>query len=143
MVNKKEWPGLPIFLTCQNLDFLTPKNKLKKIGINWKYVLLGIPSETEVAVWKPSVETQAYSQTESHSVMSDSLQPHGLYRRWNSPGQNTAVGSLSLLQSIFLTQGSNPGLPHCRRILYQPSHKGSPRILEWVVSVIHRDTAKI
>ena len=50
---------------------------------------------------------------------------------WNSPGQNTGVGSLSLLQGIFPDQGSNPGLPHCR-ILYQLSHKGSPRILEWV-----------
>ena len=49
---------------------------------------------------------------------------------WNSPGQNTGVGSLSLLQGIFPTQGSNPGLPHCRWILYQLSHKGSPRILE-------------
>ena len=47
-------------------------------------------------------------------------------------GQNTGVGSLSLLQGIFPTQGSNPGLPHCRQILYQLSHKGSPRILEWV-----------
>ena len=46
---------------------------------------------------------------------------------WTSPGQNTGVGSLSLLQGIFLTQGSNPGLPHCKRwILYQLSHKGSP-----------------
>ena len=44
----------------------------------------------------------------------------------------TGVGSLSLLQGIFLTQGLNPGLLHCRRILYQLSHKGSPRILEWV-----------
>ena len=43
----------------------------------------------------------------------------------NSPGQNTGVGSLSLLQGIFPTQISNPGLPHCRRILYQLSHKGS------------------
>ena len=51
---------------------------------------------------------------------------------WNSPGQNTGVGSLSLLQGIFPTQGSNPGLPHCRRILYHLSHQGSPRILEWV-----------
>ena len=40
--------------------------------------------------------------------------------------------SLSLLQVIFPTQGLNSGLPHCRRILYQLSHKGSPRILEWV-----------
>ena len=44
----------------------------------------------------------------------------------NSPGQNTGVGSLSLLQGIFPTQGSNPGLSHCRQILYQLSHKGSP-----------------
>ena len=53
-------------------------------------------------------------------------------RPWNSPGQNTGVGSLSLLQGIFLTQGSNTGLPHCSWILYQLSHKGNPRILEWV-----------
>ena len=45
---------------------------------------------------------------------------------------NTGVGSLSLLQRIFPTQESNPGLPHCRWILSQLSHKGSPRILEWV-----------
>ena len=51
---------------------------------------------------------------------------------WNSPGQSTGVGSLSLLQGIFPTQGSNPGLPHCRQILYQLSHKGRPRTLELV-----------
>ena len=51
---------------------------------------------------------------------------------WNSPGPNNGVGSHSLLQEIFPTQRSNPGLPHCRQILYQLSHKGSPRILEWV-----------
>ena len=55
-----------------------------------------------------------------------------LYSPWNSPGQKTGVGNLSLLQRIFPTQGSNPGLQHCRWILYQLSHKGSPRILEWV-----------
>ena len=43
------------------------------------------------------------------------------------------VGSLSFLQGIFPTQGLNPGRSHCRQILYQLSHKGSPRILEWVV----------
>ena len=51
---------------------------------------------------------------------------------WNCPAQSTGVGSLSLLQRIFPTQGSNPGPPHCRRILHQLSHKVSPRILEWV-----------
>ena len=65
-------------------------------------------------------------------VMSDSLPPHGLYNPWNSPGQNSGVGSLSLLQGICPTQGLNPGLPHCRWILYQLSYQRSPRILEWV-----------
>ena len=60
------------------------------------------------------------------------LRPHGLYSPWNSPGQNTGVGSLSLFQRILQTQRSNPGLQHCRWILYQMSHKGSPRILEWI-----------
>ena len=54
-----------------------------------------------------------------------------IYSPWNSPGQNTGVGSLSLLQVIFLTQGLNPGLPHFWLILYDQSHKGIPRILEW------------
>ena len=67
------------------------------------------------------------SESESCSVVSDSLQHHGLYSPWNSPGQNTGVSSLSLLQRIFPTQGSNPGLPHCRQILYQLSHQGSPK----------------
>ena len=56
----------------------------------------------------------------------------GLLSPWNSPGQNTGVGSLSFHQGIFPTQGSNPGHSHCRRTLYQLSHKGSPRIMERV-----------
>ena len=54
------------------------------------------------------------------------LQPHGLYSPWNSLGQNTGVGSLSLLQRIFLTQELNRGLLHCSQILYQLSYHGSP-----------------
>ena len=73
------------------------------------------------------------SESESCPVMSDSLQHHWLYSPWNSSGQNTGeLGSHSLLQGLFPTQGSNPGLPHCRQILYKLSHQGSPRILEWV-----------
>ena len=49
------------------------------------------------------------------------------YSPWNSPGQNTGVGSLSLLLKIFLTQESNWGLLHCRWILYQLSYEGSPK----------------
>ena len=62
---------------------------------------------------------------ESYSVVSDSLWRYGLYRPWNSLGQNTEVGNLSLLQGIFPTQASNPSLLHCGQILYQLSHKGS------------------
>ena len=69
------------------------------------------------------------------------LQPHGLHSPWNSPGQNTGVGSLSLLQGIFPTQGSNLGLPTWR-ILYQLSHKGSPRILEWVAYPFSRRSSQ-
>ena len=72
------------------------------------------------------------SESESCSAVSDSFWPHGLDSPWNSPGQNTGVGSLSLLQGIFPTQGSNPGLLQCRRILYQLSHKGSPRTLQCI-----------
>ena len=70
--------------------------------------------------------------SESRSVLSNSWRPHGLCSPWNSPGRNTGVGSLSLLQGIFPAQGLNPGLLHCLWILYQLSHQGSPRILEWV-----------
>ena len=81
-------------------------------------------------------------RSESLSVMSDSLQPCGLYSPWNSPGQNTGVGSLSLLQGIFPTWGSNPGLPHCRWLLYQPSHQGSPGILECVAFPFSRGSSQ-
>ena len=52
---------------------------------------------------------------------------HGLYSPRNSPGQNTGVGSLCLLQKIFPTQGLKACLLHCRWVLYQLNHKGSPR----------------
>ena len=67
------------------------------------------------------------SENKCRSVISDSFWPHGLYSPWNSLGQNTGVGSPSLLQGLFPTQGLNPGLLHCRQILNQLSHQGSPR----------------
>ena len=66
------------------------------------------------------------AESEIRSVMSDSLRPHGLYSPCDSPG-------LCLFQGIFPTQGSNPGLLHCRQLPYQLSHRRNPRILEWVV----------
>ena len=77
------------------------------------------------------------SESESHSAMFNSLRPHVLYSPWNFPGQNTGVGSLSLLQGIFPTQESNPGLPHCRRILYQLSHQGSPCVYTCICVFLH------
>ena len=73
---------------------------------------------------KPSHECE----TDSHPVVSHSLGPRGLYSPRNSPGQNAGVGSLSLLQRIFPTQGLNRGLLHCRQILCQLSYQGSPNV---------------
>ena len=93
------------------IGFLVPKQK-EKIWLS------------EFYFWK---SRHFLIVSESHSVVSDSLQPHGLYSSWNSPDQNTGVGSLPLPQGIFPTQGSNPGLPHYRWFLYQLSHKGGPK----------------
>ena len=62
---------------------------------------------------------------------------------WNSLGQDTEVGSLSLLQGIFPTQGLNSGLLRCGQILYQLSHKGSQRILEWVAYPFSRGSSRL
>ena len=77
-------------------------------------------------------EKKVKSESINHSVVSDSLRLHGLQSArllfpWNSAGKNTGVGSHSLLQGIFLTQGWNLGLLHCRQILYHLSHQGSPK----------------
>ena len=78
-------------------------------------------------------------KTESESCslkVPDSLRSHGLYSPWNSLGQNTGMDSLSLLQGMFPTQGSNPGLHHCRQILYQLSHKGSPIMVVYMAKYL-------
>ena len=86
--------------------------------------------------WQVTWHPWTFSSVQlSRSVISDSLQPHGLYSPWNFPGQNTEVGSRPLLQGIFSTQGSNPGFPHCKQILYQLSHKG--RILDVKIGPRH------
>ena len=92
------------------------------------------------SLWGISWIQQVWS--ESRSVVSDSLWPHELYRPWNSPGQNTGVGSYFLLQGIFPTLGSNPSPPHCRWILYQLCLMGSPRILEWVAIPFSRGSSR-
>ena len=90
--------------------------------------LLTSPSEDKL--WEKTVKllvARSYLTLWPHG-----LKPSKLLCPWNSPGKNTEVGCHSLLQGIFPTQGSNPGLPHWKQILYQVSHKGSPRLLECI-----------
>ena len=78
----------------------------------------------------------------SHTVVSDSLWPHGLYpnrilRPWDFLGKNTGVGCHFLLQGIFLTQGLNLGFLHYRQLLYHLSHQGSPSSQSYGFSSSH------
>ena len=75
--------------------------------------------------------TYCYSVTQSCLTLCDPVDcsPLGSSVPWDSPGKNTRVGCHFLLQGIFRTQGSNPGLLHCRQMLYHLSHQGSPFIV--------------
>ena len=92
---------------------------MKKLETDWSMYVNMYAKHVRIVNWKSL----------SHV---DSLPPHGLFSPWNSPGQNTEVGSCSHLQGIFPNQGLNPSLLHCEQILYQLRHKGRPRILEWI-----------
>ena len=111
------------------------------LSIRSSVIILGMSSALEAVQTSLSshpwvILSERESESESHSVAFDSLQPHGLYSPWNSE-----VGSLSLLQGIFSTQGSNSGLPHCRQILNRLSYQESPRILEWVAYPFSKRTS--
>ena len=79
-------------------------------------------------------------------TLSDTMDcsPPGSSVLGDSPGKNTGVGCHAFLQGIFPTQGLNPGLPHCRQILYHLSHQGSPpegsmftsHVLQMIVSLL-------
>ena len=99
--------------------------------LNWTEVNIIELMKRNLFTWNYSLQV-VESENESCSIVSDLLWPHVLYSPQNSPGQNTGVGILSLLQGIFPTQGLKPGLLHCRWILHQLSHKVSPKIVEWV-----------
>ena len=73
------------------------------------------PQQLSLSIWSEV-------KWESLSCVRLFATPWTIYSLWNSPGQNTGVGSLSLLQGIFPTQGSNLGLPYCRQILYHLSY---------------------
>ena len=89
------------------------------------------------AMWETWVQSLDWEDPQRGSV-----QPPGLYSSWNSLGQNPGVGSCSLLQRIFPTQGLKPGLPHFRQILYCLRHQESPRIFEWVAYPFSRRSSQ-
>ena len=70
------------------------------------------------------------------------LQPIGSSVHWRSPGRNTRVSCHALSQGILPTEGLNPGLPHCRWVLYHLRHHRSPRILEWVACSFSRGSSQ-
>ena len=115
------------------------------MGFSRQEYWIGLPFTSQADLPDSVTETWV---SESRLVVFYSLWPHGLYSPGNSlcqntevGSQNTGVGSDSFLQGIFPTQRLNPGLPHCRWILYQMSHKGSPRILDWVAYPFSRGSS--
>ena len=129
-----EWAYLYIFNDCMLTTFFLWSSFFRSLRVINKHTPHSSNSESIMKQVRQlgvlyqlqcSPKGTGSGDSESRSVASDSSRPHGLYRPWNSPGQNTGVVSLSLLQGIFSTQRSNPGISRCRRILYQLSHKGS------------------
>ena len=112
----------------------------KKTICIYTYIYLNIHKKTIYThknIYIQKIHTHTFCAGLSHSVVSDSLWPHGLqptrlFCPRDSPGKNPAVGCHALLQGIFPNQWLNPGLPHCRLILYHLSYQGSPWILAWV-----------
>ena len=104
------------------------------------YYSLSWAATSKCMCWNPGFQNLMwYCAMLSCPVPSNSLWPQGLQLArllcpCDSPGNNTGVGYHALLQGIFSTQGSNPGLPHCRRILYQLNYQGSPTVLHAVTS---------
>ena len=116
--------GIPDHLTCFLRNLYASQEATVRTGhrtMDWFQMGKGVCQSCMVS---PCLLIYIQSESENHSVMSNSLSPHGLYSPWNFPGQNTGVGSLFLLQVIFPTQGLNPGLPHYRQTLYPLSHQG-------------------
>ena len=120
------------FLSCQEirlqplLQYIFVCFLSLSFWISWLYVCFCMQHRADFGgKWSMSfyffypkhLQINTLQVSKSHSVVSDSLPLHGLDSPQNSPSQNIGVGSLSLLQGTFPTQGSNPGIPHCRQIL--------------------------
>ena len=138
--------SLPTFVVC--LSDYTHLNRCEMIshcGFTGIFLIINLHSHVQISIICNSKDVETCKQpryqwkSESCSVESDSLWPHGLYSPWISPGQNTGVGSLSLLQGIFPTQGLNPIPLHCRQFFTswatreaQEYWSGYPILLQWI-----------
>ena len=126
------------------------------LHISFLFTFMSIVSE---AVLRDGLRIESHKSGFSVSILTpctmlclvaqscQTLGPHGLWPTrslcpWDSSGENTGVSCYALLQGIFPTQGSNPGLPHCGWILYQLSHEGSPRILDWLAYPFSRGSSR-
>ena len=136
-------------LSCQPRTYV---NELLKSELRYKWhstqALYCLQFDFKQVNWplKQTIQYLLCCAVLGRSVVSNSLWPHvhdppGSFVHGDSPGKNNEVGCHALLQGIFPTQGSNPGLPHCRWILYCLSHQGSPRILQWVAYPFSRGSS--
>ena len=124
LLGKKDFSKLIFCLTDEQCGFASRKSILPSSGLfllhrrlNTTLLLLLLLSRfSRVRLWRPQRR-----------------QPTRLPRPWDSPGKNTGVGCHALLQGIFPTQEPNPGLPHCRQILYGLSHRGSLLVCYFVL----------
>ena len=92
------------------------------VGCTWE---ISVPSAQ--FCFQPETEVKGKFAQSCQTLHPHGLQPARLLCPWNSPSKNTGVNSCSILQGIFPTQVSNPGLLHCRQILYHLSHQGKPK----------------
>ena len=125
------WPSkLSSPISTNSFGNVESKNLSTDNKLLVKYILI-IPYESFCISYADDRFEQLRLKFYARSVVSDSEIPWTIqYTEFSRPESWTGVGNLSLVQEIFPTQGSNPGLPHCGQTLYQLSHKGSPRMLE-------------
>ena len=106
-----------------NFHGIFPTHELSPRLLHWQVDSLPLSY-----LGSPHLPTESGSEVVSDSSWPHGLQPTRLFRPWDFPGKSTGVACHFLLQGIVSTHGSNPGLPHCREMLYCLSHQGSPQI---------------
>ena len=116
---------------CGCPPFMLQKNESKLQKVAWFYVEVNSGEENFLPFAWQSMNYADWEQGKGCEVWKSLHRVRlfatlWIYSPWNSPGQKTGVGSPSLLQGIFPTQGSSPGLLHYKWILYQLNHRGSP-----------------